>query len=124
MAGGLTLLSAIDEHSAYTDLLPGLILGGLGGALTIPLSGVAIGAAPVEKSGVASGIFNTARETGGSLGIAVVGAVVAGGRHDAVTGSLAHTLAAGYARGLAVAAALALTAAFVAALTLRERMSA
>jgi EmrB/QacA subfamily drug resistance transporter len=31
MAGGLLLLTGIDEHSTYRDLLPGLILGGLGG---------------------------------------------------------------------------------------------
>ncbi len=54
MAGGLVLLSGIDEHSAYPALLPGLVVGGIGGALTIPLNAVAIGAAPVECSGVAS----------------------------------------------------------------------
>ena len=100
------------------DLLPGLIIGGLGGALTIPLNGVAVGAAPVEKSGVASGIFNTARETGGSLGIAVIGAVLA-------TGSTAAAAARARVRGrlrrgLAVAAGLALLAAIVALLTIRE----
>ena len=77
MAAGLALLTGIDEHSRYIDLLPGLIIGGLGGALTIPLNGIAVGAVPVEKSGVASGVFNTARETGGSLGIAIIGAVLA-----------------------------------------------
>jgi MFS family permease len=72
MAFGLLLLSGIDDNSSYLDLLPGLLVGGLGGALTIPLNAAAIGAVPVEKSGVASGIFNTARETGGSLGIAII----------------------------------------------------
>ena len=91
MATGLFLLTGIDEHSAYRDLLPGLILGGLGGALTIPLNGVAIGAAPVEKSGVASGIFNTARESGGALGIAVIGAVAAGGSRSAAVGRASLT---------------------------------
>ncbi len=65
MALGLLLLTGIDEHSSYVDLLPGLLIGGLGGALTIPLNAVAIGAVPARQSGVASGIFNTARETGG-----------------------------------------------------------
>ena len=32
MAAGLALLTGIDEHSRYVDLLPGLIVGGLGGA--------------------------------------------------------------------------------------------
>jgi hypothetical protein len=77
VAAGLFLFTGIDERSSYTDLLPGLLIGGLGGALTIPLNAVALGAVPVEKSGVASGIFNTAREAGGSLGIAIIGAVLA-----------------------------------------------
>ena len=120
MAAGLFLLTGLDEHSAYRDLLPGLILGGLGGALTIPLNGVAIGAAPVEKSGVASGIFNTAREAGGALGIAVIGAVVAGAHDHAAAGGVAHAFAAGYARGLAVAAVLALLTAMTVLVTIRE----
>jgi predicted MFS family arabinose efflux permease len=119
MAIGLALLTGIDEHSRYIDLLPGLVIGGLGGALTIPLNGVAVGAAPVEKSGVASGVFNTARETGGSLGIAVIGAVLATAQQHSATEGAAHAFATGYARGLTVAAALALVAAAVALLTLR-----
>jgi EmrB/QacA subfamily drug resistance transporter len=119
MAAGLALLTGIDEHSRYIDLLPGLIIGGLGGALTIPLNGIAVGAAPVEKSGVASGVFNTARETGGSLGIAIIGAVLAAQQHSTTQGA-AHAFASGYARGLAVAACLALIAAVVALLTLGQ----
>jgi predicted MFS family arabinose efflux permease len=119
MACGLALLTGIDEHSAYVDLLPGLVLGGIGGALTIPLSGVAIAAAPVEKSGVASGVFNTAREAGGALGITIIGAVVASGGHAGV-----DAFVAGYSRGIAVAAVLAVAAAIVAALTLGDRRDA
>ena len=110
MACGLALLTGINEHSAYVDLLPGLVLGGIGGALTIPLSGVAIAAAPVEKSGVASGC-STRRETGGALGIAIIGAVVGSGQ-DAAGGASLHAFAAGYSHGIAVAAVLAATAAF------------
>ena len=120
MAAGLALLTGIDEHSRYIDLLPGLIIGGLGGALTIPLNGVAVGAVPVEKSGVASGVFNTARETGGSLGIAIIGAVLAPRSSTAPRRGAAHAFASGYARGLAVAAGLALIAAVVALLTLGQ----
>ena len=116
MAGGLALLTGIDEHSTYTDLLPGLVLGGVGGALTIPLSGVALAAAPVDNSGVASGVFNTAREAGGALGIAIIGAVVTAGGQ---TGP--HAFAVGYGHGLTVAALLALAAAVVAVCTLGDR---
>jgi EmrB/QacA subfamily drug resistance transporter len=121
MAAGLALLTGIDEHSAYVDLLPGLLLGGVGGALTIPLSGVAIGAAPVEKSGVASGVFNTAREAGGALGIAIIGAVVTSAHHPAANAAAPHDFAIGYGHGLAVAAVLSVAAATVAAFTLGDR---
>jgi EmrB/QacA subfamily drug resistance transporter len=121
MATGLLMLTGINERSSYTDLLPGLLIGGLGGALTIPLNAVAINAIPVEKSGIASGIFNTARETGGALGIAIIGAVLAGGQQHALAkgGSAAQAFAAGYTDGITVAAGLALVAALVAVLTLR-----
>src|SRR4051794_36821195 len=36
--------------------------------LTVPLSTIALDSLPVERSGIASGMFNTARETGGALG--------------------------------------------------------
>jgi EmrB/QacA subfamily drug resistance transporter len=121
MAGGLALLTGIDEHSAYGDLLPGLALGGIGGALTIPLSGVALAAAPVEQAGIASGIFNTARETGGALGIAIIGAVVASAAGVATS---PHTFATGYRHGLAIAALLTFAAAIIAAFTLGPRSAA
>lgn len=118
MAGGLLLLAGVDEHSRYTELLPGLLIGGLGGALTIPLDAVAIGDAPVHTSGVPSGVFNTARETGGSLGMAIIGAVLAAGQRHALAHG-ASAPAAGYGDGTIVAAALALLTALVALVTLR-----
>ena len=48
-----------------------MVLGGTGAALTIPLNAIALAAVPPAKAGVASGIFNTARETGGCVGVAL-----------------------------------------------------
>lgn len=123
MSLGLFLLSALDEHSTVINLLPGLLLGGLGGALTVPLANVAITTVPVEKAGVASGVFNTFRETGGSLGIAIIGAVFLAAQHHAtaIGASPAHAFASGYGHGLAIAALLAVIGAAVAAVTIRRR---
>jgi EmrB/QacA subfamily drug resistance transporter len=123
MAAGLFLLSGLDEHSTLTDLLPGLLLGGLGGALTVPLANVAISTVPVEKAGVASGVFNTFRETGGSLGIAIIGAVFLAAQHDASANGAtpAHAFASGYSHGLAIAALLAVLGAAIGALTIGRR---
>ena len=41
-----------------------------------PMSAAAMGAAPVDKAGVASGVLNTFRQVGVALGIAITGAIV------------------------------------------------
>ena len=87
---GLLLLAGVDEHSSYLALLPGLLFGGLG-APTIPVSAVALTAVDVNRAGIASGVLNTARETGGSLGIALTGAVLAYGQHRGSTGATARS---------------------------------
>ena len=125
MAAGLWLLSGLDEHSTLAELLPGLLLGGLGGALTVPLTDVAIGAAPIEKAGVASGVINTFRETGGSLGIAIIGAVfLAAQQHAGARGATPpHAFAAGYGHGLAAAAILTAVGCALAMLTITRPVS-
>ena len=45
-----------------------MVLGGTCAELTIPLNAIAMDAVSRERAGVASGIFNTARETGGDRG--------------------------------------------------------
>ena len=121
LATGLLLLAGVDEHSSYLALLPGLLLGGFGAALTIPLNAVALGAVSADKAGVASGIFNTARETGGSLGIAITGAVLAYGQGHALSrgASQLHAFSLGYRDGLVVAGLITYLAAAVALTALR-----
>ncbi len=85
MAGGMTvvgicclLLSTVTVGSTFWDLLPAFILGGLGMSFVMtPMSAAAMGAAPVAKAGVASGVLNTFRQVGVALGIAIMGAIVA-----------------------------------------------
>lgn len=51
---------------------------GLGGSFTVPpLTTLVLDGTPVERAGTASGVLNTFRQVGGSLGMAVVGAVIA-----------------------------------------------
>lgn len=118
---GFYLLSHVDERSGYAALIPGLLLGGTGAALTIPLNGLALGAVDSRKAGVASGIFNTARETGGCLGVALTSAVVAYGKqHSAAAGfSREHAFAVGYGNAMTVAAMLTFGAGMVTVIALR-----
>jgi EmrB/QacA subfamily drug resistance transporter len=78
LAVALVVFSRLDLDSTFWDILPGLILGGLGIATVMtPMTAAALGSVPVAKAGVGSGVLNTFRQVGGALGIAVMGAIVA-----------------------------------------------
>jgi EmrB/QacA subfamily drug resistance transporter len=86
IAGGLLIVSAslfsfsrIEVDSGYLDLLPGFMLLGIGVAMTMsPMTSAAMNAVPVQKAGIASGVLSMFRMVGGSLGIAVTGAIFQG----------------------------------------------
>jgi EmrB/QacA subfamily drug resistance transporter len=76
LALSLFLQSQITDTSGYGTLLPGFILLGIGIALTMsPMSTAAMNSVEVTKAGVASGILSMGRMVGGSLGVAVTGAL-------------------------------------------------
>ncbi|MCH5671299.1 MFS transporter [Streptomyces gilvus] len=105
-AAGLALLARAGAHSGYPVLLPAFLLWGVGmGLLTPAVVAAAIAAVPGERAGLASAMNNTARQTGGAIGIAVAGAVAGqpGDGERFVRGF--HTVALG-AAGLYAAAAL------------------
>ncbi len=86
IAAGLAIVSAslfsfsgIAVNSTYLDLLPGFMLLGIGIALTMsPMTSAAMNAVAVEKAGIASGVLSMFRMVGGSLGVAVTGAIFQG----------------------------------------------
>ncbi len=86
IAGGLLIVAAslfsfsrIAVDSSYLDLLPGFMLLGIGVAMTMsPMTSAAMNAVPVQKAGIASGVLSMFRMVGGSLGIAVTGAIFQG----------------------------------------------
>ncbi len=98
VGGGMTLLAGmlfyyttLGTHESFWALLPGLLIGGTGMAMTMtPTTAAAMSAVAVDKAGVGSAVLNSARQVGGSLGIAVMGSIVAGassylgGFHDAL----------------------------------------
>jgi MFS family permease len=74
----LALFSRLGPDASYLQLLPSLLIGGLGMSLTMtPSTAAATRAVPVDKAGVGSAVLNTARQVGGTLGIALMGAIVA-----------------------------------------------
>jgi EmrB/QacA subfamily drug resistance transporter len=75
---GLLLLIRIDVKANYwTDLLPALIVFGLGLSMTVaPLTSTVLAAVEEKHSGVASGVNNAIARIAGLLAIAVLGAFV------------------------------------------------
>src|SRR5947199_4160739 len=111
MGGGMTLVGIslllyerVTVHSDFWTLLPPMLVGGFGMALTMsPMTSAAMGAVPVDKAGVGSGVLNSFRQVGGSLGIALMGAIVGSYLHPADHGLQA---AQDYVNGLHSALAL------------------
>src|SRR5206468_8565033 len=55
-------------------LVPGLVVAGAGlGLLVVPLVNVVLAAVPAADAGGASGVFSTAQQLGGAVGVAVLG---------------------------------------------------
>jgi EmrB/QacA subfamily drug resistance transporter len=78
LAVQLLYFSQLGVEETYWALLPAMILGGFGMALVMtPSAAAAVRALPVDKSGVGSAVLNAFRQVGGSVGIALMGAIVA-----------------------------------------------
>jgi EmrB/QacA subfamily drug resistance transporter len=74
----LLYFSRLGVEESYWNLLPAMILGGFGmGLVMTPSAAAAMRALPVDKSGVGSAVLNAFRQVGGSMGIAVIGAIMA-----------------------------------------------
>ncbi|MFI1848317.1 MFS transporter [Streptomyces sp. NPDC020480] len=73
-AAGMAWLTALDLGSSYTtDILPPLIVAGLGlGLVMAPAMSLATSGVAAEDSGVASAAVNTMQQVGGSLGTALL----------------------------------------------------
>ncbi len=78
--GGVTLLwlSQLSLQAGYWDIFWPQAIQGLGMSLLfVPLTTVAMDAIPREKMGNATSLFNLTRNIGGSIGIAVMGTMLA-----------------------------------------------
>jgi EmrB/QacA subfamily drug resistance transporter len=118
VGGGMTLLAVmlfyytqLGANESFWAILPGLLIGGIGmGSTMTPLTAAAMSAVAVDKAGVGSAVLNSARQVGGSLGIAVMGAIV----------SSSSTYLTGFHDALRVGSVLCLAGAAVAVLAVRK----
>jgi EmrB/QacA subfamily drug resistance transporter len=129
IAAGMTVvglcclvLSTVSVHSSFWHMLPGFVLGGIGMSFVMtPMSAAAMGAAPVDKAGVASGVLNTFRQVGVALGIAVMGAILANRAAAAARNGAdpAHAFVHGLTVGMRISALICFSAAIAAAVLVR-----
>jgi len=114
----LLYFSQLSTTSDFWNLLPGFILGGFGMAMAMtPTAAAATRAVPVHKSGVGSAVLNAMRQVGGSVGIALMGAIVA----DQASGRPGvEGFMAGFERALIVAAVIAFLGSIVAFALVRQ----
>ena len=106
-AGVLLLLRVGLRPDYLRDVLPGVILLGLGLSITVaPLTATVLSAAPAEHSGLASGVNNAVSRVGGLIAIALAGAVVYAHFHSQVRQGLASVTASSSAIKQAASATL------------------
>jgi EmrB/QacA subfamily drug resistance transporter len=122
----LLLLARTPVDATYAiDLLPAMILFGLGAGLGFPsLMTLAMSGATPSDSGLASGLVNTSVQVGGAVGLAVL-ATFATERTDAVLAdgeSAATALNSGYHLAYLIGAGLVLVAIAIAVTVLRVRL--
>ena len=110
-AAGMTLLAHVGENGSYVrDVLPGMLVAGLGlGVAVVSVSIAVLTGARDDESGMISGLNSTGHEIGGTLGIAIFSTIAAGG--GAVAGPQA---ASGIAHAFIAAGLLASVASLVA----------
>jgi predicted MFS family arabinose efflux permease len=99
-AAGMTLLAHVGENDTYVrDVLPGMLIAGLGlGVTSVSVSIAILAGAREEESGMISGLNSTGHEIGGTLGIAIFSTIAAGGGALAgphAASGIAHAFAAG-----------------------------
>jgi EmrB/QacA subfamily drug resistance transporter len=120
---GLALLARAPIDSNYVvDLLPSMLLFGIGAGLVFPsLTTLAMSGATPSDAGLASGLLNTTLQVGGAVGLSVL-ATLATSRTDNLLAdgeSHASALTSGYHLAFGVAAGIVVVAIVVALAVLR-----
>jgi EmrB/QacA subfamily drug resistance transporter len=90
-AGGLALMVRVSLHGTYLGtLLPAFVLLAVGLGLSfVPATLIGVSSVHGDDAGLASGLFNTAQQVGGALGLAVL-ATLAASRTSSLISALGH----------------------------------
>jgi EmrB/QacA subfamily drug resistance transporter len=128
---GMVVLAQVPVHGTYVDdLLPGLLPLSIGmGLVFVPITLMATGGVQQNDAGLASGLFNTTQQVGGSLGLAILSTLAASKTTSVLNGlhgtaSTAATAAAkvsGYQVAFIAAAVMLAAGAVILATAVRRR---
>jgi EmrB/QacA subfamily drug resistance transporter len=124
-AAGMAVLTQLPVHGTYAgDLLPGLLPMSIGMGLTfVPITLLGTSGVSDNDAGLASGLFNTAQQVGGSLGLAILSTLAASQTsrllHGGSSAVLAHV--SGYHVAFGAAAVMLAAGALIMVLALRPR---
>jgi EmrB/QacA subfamily drug resistance transporter len=123
IAAGLLLFAQVPVDGDYvTDMLPAMLLFGVGAGLAFPsLMTLAMSSASPADAGLLSGLVNTTQQVGGALGLAIL-ATLATSRTDGLVEdgeSAASALTSGYTLAFGIGAGFVLAAIVIAVAVLR-----
>ncbi|HEX6459483.1 MAG TPA: MFS transporter [Thermoleophilaceae bacterium] len=124
IVGGLLLFARAPVDAHYvTQVLPGMVLLGVGAGISFPsLMTLAMSGATRAESGLASGLVNTSQQVGGALGLAVLATLST--THTASLRaeghSFASSLTSGFHLAFVIGAALVVAAIVLASTVLRS----
>jgi MFS family permease len=119
-AAGLLLLAGVDADGSYlSDVLPGMLIAGLGlGVLMVGVGVAVLTGARDEETGMLSGLNTTGHEIGGALGVAVLVTIASGAAENSPRPGAAAELASGISDAFVAAGGIAMAASLVALLVL------
>ena len=125
-AAAMVLFTRLPVDGVYFwDLFPGLIVSGVGMALSfVPMTIAGLTGVRREDAGIASGLINTSRQVGGAIGLAAVTTIVASYTSASTGSGLAAVdgeLVKGFQAGFLVLAGMALLGAVLSGALLGER---
>ena len=125
-AAGMLYLTQLPVNGSYvSDLLVGLLPMSIGmGLVFVPVTLLATSGVSADDSGLASGLFNTAQQVGGSLGLAILSTLAATQTSKLLSDHSATELAArvsGYHVAFLAASIMLAAGAAIMAVGLRQR---
>ncbi|MBA3261302.1 MAG: MFS transporter [Thermoleophilaceae bacterium] len=124
-ASGLLLLAGVGANGSYlTDVLPGMLIAGLGlGVVLVSVAVALLTGARDEETGMLSGLNTTGHEIGGSLGVAVLVTIATAAIGDAPGPGATAQFAGGISDAFLAAGGLAVVASLVALIVLPSARS-